>query len=275
LQKFVEVAGPAAKRVVDSILDSATDGKHSTVKAKQTEKQKEEDSKQKSSEQSNKVDVQEGTESSSKKGDMKSLQSLADEGIDVSFLDEDTSEMSVQSQLDENARRLIDLHEAQNQRLAKVYDSLESLSSQLPEQSELETTLAHQVAKELNRLSAQVRPGDVVPSEEIQQLLKQGMEVGKADEASTQSSANESMSLLQELGLDDDEDEEEGNHGSNDDIMQAEGILQPESLGLEKGASSRETNVNTDIEQSVKELDSEDFSIATLLDKFTGDNSDL
>jgi hypothetical protein len=182
---------------------------------------------------------------------------------------------SVQSQLDENARRLIDLHEAQNQRLAKVYDSLESLSSQLPEQSELETTLAHQVAKELNRLSAQVRPGDVVPSEEIQQLLKQGMEVGKADEASTQSSANESMSLLQELGLDDDEDEEEGNHGSNDDIMQAEGILQPESLGLEKGASSRETNVNTDIEQSVKELDSEDFSIATLLDKFTGDNSDL
>ena len=123
-------------------------------------------------------------------------------------------------------------------------------------------------------LSVQVRPGDVVPSEGIQQILKQGMEVGKSDnEAGTHSDTKKGTSLLQELGLDDDDYDD--NHDNIGEVMQSDDIIQPETLGLQKDASSRATEMNSNIEQSVKELDSEDFSIATLLDKFTGDNSDL
>ena len=89
---------------------------------------------------------------------------------------------SIQSRLDENAARLINLHRAHNERLSKVYDSLESFSSRLPQPTEQEQSLgswsriarpfpprhtnkltfcsasaALQVANELKQLSAQVR----------------------------------------------------------------------------------------------------------------------
>ncbi|XP_062501095.1 bromodomain-containing protein 7-like isoform X2 [Corticium candelabrum] len=261
LQKFVETAGPAAQRVVDSILDSVTDRKHSVVTTKRKEQQKEE-AKQK-------ADVQPASESKARDESAESLTRdmisslllLSDEGIDVSFLDKDASETSIQSRLDENAARLINLHRAHNERLSKVYDSLESFSSRLPQPTEQEQSLALQVANELKQLSAQVCPGDIVSSEAIQHVLRPGMAASdsSSNEAVSTANASNGMSLLKQLGLDDDDGRDEV--GPSDSV-----VIQQNEL--------RETKVATDASDEAMDVDSDNF-IASLLNEFTGNSGDL
>lgn len=120
-------------------------------------------------------------------------------------------------------------------------------------------------------LFTQVRPVDVVPSEEIQHMLRQGMAASKSDnEATNSADTNKGTSLLRELGLDDDT-----TTGDNDEVIQSDDFIQEDSAVLQKDASKK-TELTDNAEDYAKELDSnEDFSIATLLDKFTGDSSDL
>ena len=125
----------------------------------------------------NTEDADESTSEAAGGVDFNSLRSLAEVGIDVSFLDSMQEQLNAESSmtvaasvesLHENADLINQLREAQQERLNAAQPPH---LSQLPPPSEHELELASRIQKNLVELASQVRPGDVAARETIQKVL--------------------------------------------------------------------------------------------------------
>lgn len=109
--------------------------------------------------------------------DFDSLRSLAEVGIDVSFLDSMQEQLNAETSmtvaasvesLHENADLINQLRDIQQERLSAAQPSH---LSQVTPPSERELELASRIQKNLVELASQVRPGDVAAHETIKKIL--------------------------------------------------------------------------------------------------------
>lgn len=209
LRHFVKGAGDYAIRMVDNLLDILTGGEHSKAISVIQQHEKEEEEKIRKDEEAEEekarqaaaaaaaaivkpeIKVEEVTEDkdssvadqsgSGEAIDFKSLQSLEDLGLDVSFLDSleksldqsgeqegDPEEDPIQKKLTESSSLIQDLEKSQTERLSQPPPAhLAELTG--PGQAEGE--LADKVRDELKDLVKQATPGDVISPDMVRNTI--------------------------------------------------------------------------------------------------------
>ncbi|XP_065827770.1 bromodomain-containing protein 9-like [Oscarella lobularis] len=197
LQRFVEDASSQAHAVVAELLTSLTDGKHAALMKKKAPTEKIKPSRSEEKKEDASLDV-----------NIESLLSLEKEGIDVSFLTDIAGKLnpaeSMQRTLDENAQRLDDLQDIQNKRLGSSAAGDGAIASV----SSVEKELGLEIAKNLTDAIAKVEPKEVVPADGVGLALGLSNS-GDVPRESSSVPANSGFSLLKQLGLDSDDDDDE------------------------------------------------------------------
>ncbi|XP_064598986.1 bromodomain-containing protein 7-like [Liolophura sinensis] len=175
---FVENAGSFAVKMVDEILDNLTKGEH--MKTQRTLDQNAKDGTEKAEGQDKsdkKKKKSKGSKSPTAKPetvDINSVRSLAQMGVDVSFLDTFEKEMKekkiqeTQQKLDNTAELIQNLQKTQHERLSmKPPHHL----AHVPGPSEKEVKLADKVCQELKELAKEVAPGAISSVKSIRQAM--------------------------------------------------------------------------------------------------------
>ena len=159
LRNFVSESGDYVLGMVDSLLDTLTQGEHSKLQGKKEEEEKKDE----------KEEVPEGV-------DLVALRSLSALGVDVGWLESLSSralgrqpkEGAEEARLRENAHLLADLQRTQAARQSRA-PALTLTAGPGPEGAEVE--LAGKVVSNLAASASGVSPGDLVEESEVRQCL--------------------------------------------------------------------------------------------------------
>ncbi|KAK3701462.1 hypothetical protein QZH41_014539, partial [Actinostola sp. cb2023] len=187
IQDFVKDTSSFAHGVVDKLLDVLTDGAHSKYinrmqeKAKLIQEVKHDDKKSPDS-----TAKDDGAKTAAVPIDIKSLLSLSELGIDVSFLKdivegkesskkEVVISSSLMDQLNSTGRLLEDLQEAQNSRLSsRPGDPLSATPDTATKPSEKEQSIANRLTDTLKDLTSQVAPGALTEVDSLRAAIGVG-----------------------------------------------------------------------------------------------------
>eukprot|EP00794_Sanderia_malayensis_P018975 gene18975-20882_t len=213
LQNFVKDANNFAQSLVDKFLDAITEGSHSKwlkrQEQKDLQKKQEQQAKQNTEKKTKPEEMPSNTmasffclqcfafyretpasidqkkENDVSQIDFNSLLTLKSDGIDVSFLkdlapqvgkDKTLTERNeLQTKLDENARFLSNLKNAQDERMLKKPQDSKTPSDQ-------EILMAENLTGNIQELLARVRPGDVTSQEGVRKALGIGIVQDNANE---------------------------------------------------------------------------------------------
>ncbi|XP_071507502.1 bromodomain-containing protein 7-like [Diadema antillarum] len=182
IQEYVKDSGDFVTKLVDNLLDSLTNGEHS--KTKEQIKQNHEQGSQKEQTELGNDGVAAGVASQPSdqgfKIDYDGLRSLADEGIDISFLNDMEKELTSQEKLQSETKKEVDkklgktaeliyeLERTQNERLGrKPPPHLQYVSGP----SEQEFAIAEQLTQHLKELTAKTMPANLTTAESVRRAM--------------------------------------------------------------------------------------------------------
>ncbi|XP_030831376.1 bromodomain-containing protein 7 [Strongylocentrotus purpuratus] len=187
IQEYVKDSGDHVNKMVDSLLDSLTDGEHSKTKEhiKQNHELKEFQAGLGDAGSKSTNCAGGKTSNQDDKIDFESLKSLADEGIDMSFLPglekemammdkiQSETEKEVDQKLGKTAQLIRDLERSQNERLnRKPPPHLQYIQGP----SDQEHAIAEKLTQQLKELTAKTLPGHLVPTESVRKAMGITME---------------------------------------------------------------------------------------------------
>lgn len=186
IQEYVKDSGDYVTKMVDNLLDSLTNGEHTKTK-EQSRRNRDGTDTPNASGDSGKLSDSTVASAPNQDGkiDYDSLKSLADEGIDMSFLTDLEKEMTamekiqsetekeVDQKLGRTADLIRDLERTQNERLnRKPPPHLQYIQGP----SDQEHAIAEQLTQQLKELAAKTLPAHLVPTESVRKAMGITME---------------------------------------------------------------------------------------------------
>ncbi|XP_041455209.1 bromodomain-containing protein 7-like isoform X2 [Lytechinus variegatus] len=188
IQEYVKDSGDHVTKMVDNLLDSLTNGEHSKTKEQIRQNQELKEFQAGLGEPGSQLtDGASGglTSTQGVKIDFESLKSLADEGIDMSFLPalekemavmdkiQSETEKEVDQKLGKTAELIRDLERSQNERLnRKPPPHLQYIQGP----SDQEHAIAEQLTQQLKELTAKTLPGHLAQTESVRKAMGITME---------------------------------------------------------------------------------------------------